>query len=230
MPSHMVISVASPAPASRRLKASALRRLSGIVLVSGTVVAIVAAFGPIRTVRLGVAIAITTAVVACGFAWREFHAARHAHAHAMLAATREHGKALSEERTRNAAVVDALSQRICDAGKVIEMQRVRIAQQRRLISSLDGDRAYLKGEVEHRDKVISTLPETVREREAELIALREEPDAEVHHMPRRVLAQQEFMWDELHATDDVPAELVPTLVDFRVEMVLPNYEADRQPA
>ncbi|HET9560816.1 MAG TPA: hypothetical protein VFP01_01800, partial [Propionibacteriaceae bacterium] len=89
----------------------------------------------------------------------------------------------------------------------------------------------LMGEVDYRDKVISGLRETVREREAELIVLRDEPDAEVHHMPRRVLAEHESIWQELNATDDTAAGSSPTLVDFKIiEMVVPNHEAERQPA
>ena len=219
-------SVTSPATGSRGLKASPLRRISEIVLVVGTVAAAAAASsGSVWFVRLGVATAITAALVACAFAWRELNTARHTHAQAMLKATREHGEALTEDRTRNAAVVHTLRLRISDAGKLIEKQRVTIALQRQQISSLRDDRAYLKGEVAYREKVISALRETVREREAELIVLRDEPDAEIHHMPRRVLAEHESVWRELSATD----ELHPTEVDFTViEMVMPNYEADRQ--
>jgi hypothetical protein len=222
----MVTSVTSPATGSRGLKASPLRRISEIVLVVGTVAAAAAASsGSVWFVRLGVATAITAALVACAFAWRELNTARHAHAQAMLKATREHGEALTEDRTRNAAVVHTLRLRISDAGKLIEKQRVTIALQRQQISSLRDDRAYLKGEVAYREKVISALRETVREREAELIVLRDEPDAEIHHMPRRVLAEHESVWRELSATD----ELHPTEMDFTViEMVMPNYEADRQ--
>lgn len=219
-------SVTSPATGSRGLKASPLRRISEIVLVVGTVAAAAAASsGSVWFVRLGVATAITAALVACAFAWRELNTARHTHAQAMLKATREHGEALTEDRTRNAAVVHTLRLRISDAGKLIEKQRVTIALQRQQISSLRDDRAYLKGEVAYREKVISALRETVREREAELIVLRDEPDAEIHHMPRRVLAEHESVWRELSATD----ELHPTEMDFTViEMVMPNYEADRQ--
>ena len=64
-------SVTSPATASRKLKASPLRRMSEIFLVVSTVMAVAAAFGPMWTVRLGLAVAITAAVVACTFAWRE---------------------------------------------------------------------------------------------------------------------------------------------------------------
>jgi septal ring factor EnvC (AmiA/AmiB activator) len=223
----MVTSVTSPATASRGLKASPLHRISEIVLVVGTVAATAAASsGSVWVVRMGVATAITAALLACAFAWRELNTARHAHAQAILEATRKHGAALTEERTRNAGVVTTLRSRISDAGKMIEKQRVTIARLQQQISGLRDDRAYLRGEIHHREKVISGLRETVREREAELIALRDEPDAEVHHMPRRVLAEHESIWRELHATDALTA---PTLEDVTViELGMPNHEADRQ--
>jgi len=147
----------------------------------------------------------------------------------MLKLTREHGETLTEERTRNAEVVDTLSWRFRDAGKVIEKQRVTIALQRQQVSRLTEDRVFLMGEVEYRDKVISGLRETVRDREAELIALRDEPEAEVHHMPRRVLAEHETIWQELNAADGTAAEESSAVVDIKiVETVKANYEAERQ--
>ena len=221
--------VTSPVAASRGLKDSPLQRISEIVLIVGTVLAAAAASGPISVVRLGVAVAIAAALVACAFAWRALNTARRTHAQAMLKVTRDHGVALTEERTRNAAVVDTLSRRIRDAGKVIEKQRVTIALQRQQVSRLTEDRVFLRGEIEYRDKFISGLRETVRDREAELIALRDEPGAEVHHMPRRVLAEHEPTWQELNASDDTAAELSPDAVDLKIiEMVTPNYEAERQ--
>ena len=225
----MLTGVTSPAAATRELSASPLQRISEIVLVVGTVLAAAAASGSIWVVRLGVAVAIATALVSCAFAWRALNTARRTHAQAMLKATREHGQVLTEERSRNAAVVDTLSLRVADARKVIEKQWVTIAEQRQRISRLQDDRIYLKGEVEYRDKIVLRLRDTVREREAELIALRDEPEAEVHHMPRRVLAEHEPICDEVDATDDMVAELESTVVDLkRSEVVLPNYEADRQ--
>jgi hypothetical protein len=229
----MVTSVTSPATACRGLKASPLQRISEIVLITGTVAAAATAAGPLWLVRLGVATAIMTALVACAFAWRELNSARHAHADAMLKASREHGAALREERYRNAAVVDALGLRIRDAGKVIERQRTRIAEQRVEIAGLRDDRVYLRGEVEHRDKVIFELREAVREREPELDTINSESDAdaEVHHMPRRVLAgQEEFVWQELSPEDEI-SESRQSFVDLKIiSMSLPNYEDDRQPA
>jgi len=229
----MVTSVTSPATASRGLKASPLQRISEIVLITGTVAAAAAAAGPLWLVRLGVATAIMAALVACAFAWRDLNSARHAHADAMLKASREHGAALREERSRTAAVVDALGLRIRDAGKVIERQRIRIAEQRLEIAGLRDDRGYLRGEVEHRDKVIFELREAVREREPERDTPRAEAEAEaeVHHMPRRVLAgQDEFVWQELSPEDEI-SESRQSLVDLKIiSMTLPNYEDDRQPA
>jgi hypothetical protein len=228
---NMVTSVTSPATASRGLTASRLQRISEIVLITGTVAAAAAAAGTLWMVRLGVATAISAALLACAFAWRELNSARHAHADAMLKAAREHGAALTEERSRNAAVVDALGTRIFDASKVIERQRMRMAAQRLEISGLKEDRVYLRGEVEYRVKVISALRETVREQEVELITPPAELDAEVHHMPRRVLAgQEDFVWQELSAEDEITGA-VPSLADLAIiSMARPEYEDDRQPA
>ena len=228
---NMVTSVTSPATASRGLTASRLQRISEIVLITGTVAAAAAAAGTLWMVRLGVATAISAALLACAFAWRELNSARHAHADAMLKAAREHGAALTEEQSRNAAVVDALGTRIFDASKVIERQRMRMAAQRLEISGLKEDRVYLRGEVEYRVKVISALRETVREQEVELITPPAELDAEVHHMPRRVLAgQEDFVWQELSAEDEITGA-VPSLADLAIiSMAQPEYEDDRQPA
>jgi hypothetical protein len=209
-----------------------LRRASEIVLVAGTVVAVIAAFGPGWSVRLGVAVAVTAAVVACVFAWRELRAERRGHAKAMLAAAQEHGRQLTEERTRNAAVVDTLNGRIGDARLAIERLRVMVAELKMQVSGLRGDTVYLAGEVSHRENVIAGLRETVRAREAELISLREEDDCEVHHMPKRVLAEHESKWDEIPGVDEQWSDGDhPTVFDLKLidkAMALPNYEVDRQ--
>jgi hypothetical protein len=224
--------VTSPTFASRQAKPTTLRRASEIVLVSGTVLAVVAAFGPGWSVRLGVAVAVIAAIMACAFAWRELRNARRGHAKAMLAALQEHGRQLTEERARNAAVVDTLSGRIADARAVIEKLRVMVAELKMQVSGLRGDTVFLAGEVSHRETVITALRETVRAREAELISLRDETDCEMHHMPRRVLAEHESVWDEIPGVDDLWADgSHPTVVDLRMidtAMVMPNYEVDRK--
>ena len=222
----------SPTFANRQAKPTTLRRASEIVLVSGTVVGVVAAFGPGWSVRVGVAVAVAAAVTACAFAWRELNSARRGHAKAMLAASQEHGRRLTEERTRNAAVVDTLSQRIADARTVIERLRVMVAELKMQVSGLRGDTVYLAGEVSHRENVISALRETVRAREAELISLREEDDCEVHHMPRRVLAEHESKWDDIPGVDELWGDgSHPTVFDLKMidtARAMPNYEVDRQ--
>jgi hypothetical protein len=227
----MVTTVTSQPTASRRLKPSALQRISEVVLIAGTAGAVAAAAGSIWAARLGVAIAVMAALVACAFAWRDLNAARHAHAKSMLRAAREHGARLSEERVRTAAVVDALSVRVADAGKVIERQRMRLAQLQLELSSLNQDRTYLQGEIEYRDKVIEVLREAVLEPE-DLITPSVGSGAEVHHMPRRILSSgHDFVWQELPAEDEVTSESLPAVVDLNIiDIVLPNYEADRQPA
>ena len=222
----------SPTFASRQAKPTSLRRASEIVLVSGTVLAVIAAFGPSWSVRVGIGLSVAAAVTACVFAWREFRTARREHAKAMLAALQEHGRQLTEERTRNGAVVDTLSGRIVDARTVIEKQRVVVAELKMQVSGLRGDTAYLAGEVSHRENVISALRETVRAREAELISLRDEDDCEVHHMPRRVLAEHESKWDDIPGVDELWGDgNHPTVFDLKVidsAMAMPNYEVDRQ--
>ena len=222
----------SPTLASRQAKPTTLRRASEIVLVSGTVLAVIAAFGPGWSVRLGTGVAVTAAAMACAFAWKELNSARRGHAKAMLATLQEHGRQLTEERTRNAAVVDTLSQRIADAGTVIEKLRVMVAELKMQVAALRGDTVYLASEVSHRENVISALRETVRAREAELITLRDEDDCEVHHMPRRVLAEHESKWDDIPGVDELWNEgNHPTVFDLRMidtAMALPNYEVDRR--
>lgn len=221
----------SPTFAARQAKPTALRRTSEIVLVSGTVLAVIAAFGPGWSARAGLGLAVASAVAACAFAWQELRTARRGHALAMLAALQEHGRQLTEERTRNAAVVDTLSARIADARAVIEKLRVKVAELKMQVSGLRGDTVYLAGEVGHRETVIAALRETVRAREAELITLRDD-DCEVHHMPRRVLAEHESNWDDIPGVDELWGDgSHPTVFDLKMidtAMVLPNYEADRK--
>jgi hypothetical protein len=100
------------------------------------------------------------------------------------------------------------------------------------VSGLRGDTVFLTSEVSHRETVITALRETVRAREAELISLRDDGDCEVHHMPRRVLAEHESVWDEIPAVDELWSNgSHPTVVDLKTidtAMVLPNYEVDRK--
>ena len=221
---------------TRAARPSKLRQASGLVLVVGSVVAVVAAFGPIWMVRAGVAVAIATAVLACYFAYRQLFVVRRQHAQAVIAASRRHGEALREERTHNASVVGALSLRVSQSGEIIEGQRVIIGKLQTSVAGLNGDVAHLRGEIAHRETVIGSLRETVRSREAELIALHgedgEDAGADVHHMPRRVLVEHESAWADVPNADELWGDgSYPTVVDLRMletAMVLPNFEADQK--
>ena len=198
------------APAAHRERSSRLRRATQLVLGTGTVLALGSAFGPLWLVQMGLVVAVLAGMLACSLAWRELAAARRQHARAMLGASQEHGATLHEERTRNASVVDALTERVQSAGMVIAGQRVTIASLRGEVASLSGDKTRLVGELRARDGVISSLRETVLAQEAELATRPGDEDAEVHHLPRRA---------------DL-AVLDPKLIE--TAMVLPNYEGDRQ--
>ena len=221
---------------TRAARPPKLRRVSQSVLIVGSVVAVVAAFGPIWMVRAGVAVAVVTAVLACVFAYRQLFAVRRQHAQEVLTASRQHGQAMREERTHNASVVDALSLRVTQSGEIIEGQRVIIGKLQTSVATLNGDAVHLRSEIAHRETVIASLRETVRSREAELIALHgdgeENPGANVRHMPRRVLVEHETAWVDVPSADELWGDgSYPTVVDLKTletAMVLPNFEADQK--
>lgn len=218
---------------SRAARPSKLRRASGVVLVVGSVLALAAAFGPVWMVRVGVVVAVATAILACVLAYRQQFMVRRQHASELLAASKRHGETMAEERTRTASVVETLSLRITQAGEVIEGQRVIIGKLQAEVSTLNGDCVYLRSEIAHREAVIGSLRETVRSREAELIALHSEgAEADVRHMPRRVLAEHESAWKDVPNADELWGDgSYPTVVDLKMlgtAMVLPEDEVDRK--
>lgn len=195
--------------------------------------AVAAAFGPSWLARIGVGIAVTAAVLACVFAWRELFQARRGHARELLSASQQHGRSLCEERTRNGEVVDTLVRRVAEAGTVVEGQRVVIATLQSEISGLHGEQVNLKNEIAERDTVIGSLRDTVQSRETELRALREEgEETSVRHLPRRVLGAQESAESEVPVDKelwgDSSASSVVDLKMLDTAMVLPNYEVDRR--
>lgn len=222
----------SPAP-GRRAATPALRRSARTVLILGSAFAAMAAFGPTWASRVGVTFALTAAVVACVLAWREIAQARRAHAHAMLADSRQHGQALRAERTHNASVLDTLAQRSQAAGAEISRHQTVVAGLKGQVSTLRGDNSFLRSEVTHRESVICALRDTVRVRESELMALREGGhDAEIHALPRRALVDHAPVGDAFPGADerwsDGSHPTVVELVRIDTAMVLPNYEEDRR--
>ncbi len=202
----------------------------------GTVVAVVAAFGPAWAVRVGVVVAVAAAVIACMAAWREVSQTRHQHAGEMLAASKAHGAVLTEERRQNASVVDTLTRRAQAAAAEIKRCRATLVEHETTIetllaeiTTLHGNHAAAQGQIRQRESEIATLRETVRAREAELLAL-SEANGQVRSIPRRMLTEHEGERsrsadaDRLFADDGLPS--VTDLVD--VTVVLPNYEGERK--
>jgi len=236
VPSFFVPAHRSRRPAgARQAKPSAWRRRSEIVLVTGTVLAVVAALGPGWSARLGVAIAVASAIAGCVFAWRELFAVERSHARAVLQTSQRHGQQLREEREHNASVVGALSDRVQEATATIGGQSRTIASLRHEVFELEGARTELRGELQQRDRVIGSLRSTVRAQDATIRGYEERlrddaaatgtddqsSAAEVHHMPRRVRAEL-----EVAAPGSVPVDVRTLETAFAA--VLPNYEEDRR--
>jgi hypothetical protein len=245
---HYCDRVISPRPSSttpRQATTSRWRRASQVVLVTGTVLAVLSVFGPLWVTWMGISVAVASAVVACVCAWRELFTAERRHARSMLQASRRHGDQLRDERRRNADVVDSLTARVQAAGRTIDGQQVTIAALRHEVFGLEGDRTSLRVALRDRDRTISSLRTTVQKQEVELGSLRadvgslradlaawqedawpqdalREDTAEVHHLPRRVRAEL----GAASGSDEV--------VDLRtletVRGVLPNYEGERRRA
>jgi hypothetical protein len=228
--------VTSPASAaskpSRRASTPPLRRAAKIVLIIGTASSLGLALGPTWATKIGIAVAVAAAIVGCTLAWRELWQVHRAHAHQLLEISKKHGKALSEERRHNAGVLDLMSKRVKEYVIVVEGQKVTIAQLRGQVSALRGDNAYLKTEIAHRETVIVSLRETVRARESELVALlTDDSDAEVHTLPRRLLAEGTAGPEEVAAAGDLWTDgSHPTVVDMAAieESALPNFEGNRK--
>lgn len=221
----------------RSAPAPRLRRVSEVVLIAGTVVALLAAFGPTWATRVGVGVASASAVVACVCAWRELFNAERRHARSMLHASQRHGAQLRDERRRSVGVVDALTTRVRETVAVADGQRVTIDGLRHQVFSLEGDRTSLRTAVADRDRTLTSLRTTVQKQEVQIADLETRLDAfepedelgsaEVHHLPRRVRAELDAVAAELDAPE---AGVLDLRTLETVRGVLPNYEEDRRRA
>ena len=201
-----------PSAPRRSAEISALRRLSRNVLIVGSVLAVLAAFGPVWVVRVGVLVAVAAAVTACAVTWRELADVRRQHAAATLAASRAHGSALREERRANASVVDALTGRVRAATAQVTSQQAHIVELTSQIlgltssiatlrtqvsslqagmSSLRDDHTRAQDEIRRREADIAGLQDVIRAREAELVAL-SEAGGQLRSIPRRMLSDLEL--------------------------------------
>jgi hypothetical protein len=219
---------------SRRQPPSTLRRISLVVLVVGTVVSLVAAFGPLWAVRTGLVTAVSAAVAATVLAWRELVRERRRHAAQTLVASRIHHHALREERQHNAAVLRVVTDRNNQAMADLERQQRVIGGLRTEVATLRGDKANLTAALARRTAELAEVRIVLHAREAELQQLTAVSggDAEVHPMPRRVLAGVGGDQALAGADDRWSDGDHPTVVDLTsIEVpALPNFEADRRPA
>lgn len=201
------------------------------MLVLGIAVAVAAAFGSDWVIRAGVGALVITAVVACACAWNELSQARQEHSTATLAAARNHGKALTEERRHNSTVVDTLTDRAKNAAGEAERLRVDRVQLQRVIASLHGDKAALKAELALRENTIAGLRELI---EAPRDAAEAAGEAEVLGLPRRVKTEHESLWDSLPQADELWSDGDhPTVIDLKavaamIELVEAEERAQRE--
>jgi hypothetical protein len=207
---------------SRRAATSSLRRAGTIVLIIGSVISLISAFGPAWATRIGLAVAVAAAIMACTLAWRELAQARHEHAKQLLNLDRQHGRQLSEERRRNADVVSVLTSRISDRAVVIETQKLAIAQLKAELYSVRKENVSLSADLRQRNARIDVLETTVRSREAELmVLLADGNDAEVHALPRRALADHGPALDSAAVGHNGAGVVDLAMVEVKV---LPNFE------
>jgi chromosome segregation ATPase len=219
------------------------------VLVIGTVVAVLAAFGPVWVVRAGVVVSVLAAVLSCWAAWREVSQARRTHAAEMLAASKAHGAALSEERLAHASVVDVLATRTRQARTEVDQHRhlivelnhrivelnVTIRSLRTEVSTLRAGRGRDQELLQRREAQIADLQESVRARESELAA-RTEVVRPVRSIPRRMLAESvepAERPESAGSAEDLRPDRTPEVVDLVAsiegyEVALPNYEGERK--
>lgn len=213
--------------------------------------ALAAASGPVWLTRVGVVLAVLTGLLGCVYAWREGNQNRRTHSRELVTMTRRHGRALTEERRHNAAVLDVLADRVGAAraevarqhatlnGMQVEITTVRgqVTTLRREISTLRADNAALRHHLAEREATIGSLRDTVRAREGELAVLLDgAADAEVHGLPRRVRTAPSSAATGRESPDVLeeagwgagqpPA--VAELVSLDLRIILPNYEGDRK--
>ena len=236
LPLHKVVAVTSApvsAPAqlvragapARKQAAPVRQRVSTLVLVVGTLLSLGSLFGPDWALRVGVVIALASAVCSCALAWRELYLTKRKHAQELIAVDRRHGADLRAERQHNADVLGTVSERAQRWRHEVDRQQTQIAGLRVEVSALSSDLGSVRRQLVHANKTITGLREAVRDRDVELSLMRSascssaatetvEIAAEVHALPRRVRT----------------AEAGLVLSQQIAEPAMPNFEADRRPA
>jgi hypothetical protein len=214
---------------ARRQSAPARQRISTAVLIIGTALSLVSLAGPDWALRVGVIIALASAVVSCGLAWRELYLTKRNHARQLVTAGRRHSDDLRAERRHNADVLDTVSRRAQRWRLEVDRQQTQIAGLRVEVSALRGDLVSVRRQLVRADGVISGLRETVRDRDVELALTRTSSlgtDAEFPALAQPVPADANPVTASSGAGDQVRSR-----IDLRTsEPALPNFEADRRTA
>lgn len=212
------------APA-RKQAAPVRQRVSTVVLVVGTVLSLGSLFGPDWVLRVGVVIALASAVCSCALAWRELYLAKRKHAQELIAVDRQHNADLRAERQHNADVLGTVSERAKRWRDEVDRQQTQIAGLRVEVSALSTDLGSVRRQLVHANKTVTGLREAILDRDVELSLMRStlhspataetaEIAAEVHALPRRVRTA---------GTGLVVSRQI-------TEPAMPNFEADRRPA
>lgn len=217
----------------RKQTAPARQRISTAVLVVGTVLSLGSLFGPDWMLRVGVVVALASAVASCALAWRELYLTKRKHAQDLLTVGRRHTADLRAERQHNAEVLDTVSERAKRWRHEVDRQQLQIAGLRVEVSALSSDLGTVRRQLVHANKTITGLREAVRDRDVELSLMRSTPRtaamgaatevaAEVHALPRRVRSER------VDDTAPATAETHLALSQHPAEPALPNFEADRR--
>ena len=244
--------------AGARVQAAPKRqRISTGVLVVGTVLSLGSLFGPEWMLRVGVVIALASAVASCALAWRELHLTKRKHAQELITVGRRHTADLRAERQHNADVLSTVSERAKRWRGEVDRQQTQIAGLRVEVAALSSDLGSVRRQLVHANKTITGLREAVRDRDVELSLMRSAPlassgagagagaaesAAEVHALPRRVRVERLDRGDRADRADRVDragatgggdrttgaARLVAS--QQVAEPAMPNFEADRRPA
>lgn len=206
-----------------------------MVLVAGTVLSLGSLFGPDWMLRVGVVIALASAVASCALAWRELYLTRRKHAQELIAVGRRHTADLRAERQHNADVLGTVSERAQRWRHEVDRQQTQIAGLRVEVAALSSDLGSVRRQLVHANKTITGLRGAVRDRDVELSLMRSAPlsspatdlarqAAAVHALPRRGRTER---------TEEVVQAVAETrlvLSQRTEEPALPNFEADRRPA
>ena len=205
--------------ATRKQAAPVRQRISTVVLIVGTVLSLGSLFGPDWVLRVGVVIALASAVVSCALAWRELNHTKRKHAQELIAVGRRHTADLRAERQHNADVLSTVSERAKRWRGEVDRQQTQIAGLRVEVAALSSDLGSVRRQLVRANKTITGLREAVRDRDVELSVMRS--------VPLSSAAAEPGLAAEVHA---LPRRVRTVMSPRTVEPALPNFEADRRPA